>query len=71
MDRKELDVRGLKCPLPILLTRRALDQMEVGKILRVVASGAVEEFQVLAKQAKYELQFTPIENGIELLLWRN
>lgn len=45
MADKELDVRGLKCPLPILLTRRALDQIEIGKVLRVVASEAVEEFQ--------------------------
>ncbi len=72
MGRQEIDVRGLKCPLPILLTRRALDHMAPGNVLRVMASGAVAEFRAFAKQAKYELQFTTIENGdVELLLWRS
>ena len=49
---KELDARGLKCPLPILRTKKALSDMHTGQILRVAATdpGAVKDFQAFAKQ---------------------
>jgi tRNA 2-thiouridine synthesizing protein A len=49
---KELDARGLNCPLPILKTKKALSEMASGGVLRVVATdrGAVRDFQAFAKQ---------------------
>ena len=32
---KELDARGLNCPLPILRTKKSLNDMVSGQVLRV------------------------------------
>ena len=49
---KEVDARGLNCPLPILRTKKALADMLSGQVLRIVATdpGAVKDFQAFAKQ---------------------
>ena len=49
---KDLDARGLNCPLPILKAKKALAEMMSGEVLRVVAtdSGSVRDFQAFAKQ---------------------
>ena len=54
---KELDARGLNCPLPILRTKKALTGMASGQVLRVLATdpGAVKDFQAFAKQTGNEL----------------
>ena len=54
---KELDTRGLNCPLPILKAKKALSDMQSGQVLRVVATdaGSVRDFQAFAKQTGNEL----------------
>lgn len=54
---KDLDARGLNCPLPILRTKKALTDMASGQVLRIVATdpGAVRDFQAFAKQTGNEL----------------
>ncbi len=54
---KELDARGLNCPLPILKAKKALADMQSGQILRVVATdeGSIRDFQAFAKQTGNEL----------------
>ena len=54
---KNLDTRGLNCPLPILKVKKALSEMESGQILRVVStdSGSTRDFQAFAKQTGNEL----------------
>jgi tRNA 2-thiouridine synthesizing protein A len=54
---KDLDVRGLNCPLPILRAKKALAGLASGKVLRVLATdpGAVKDFQAFAKQTGNEL----------------
>jgi len=49
---KDLDVRGLNCPLPILRAKKALTELKSGQVLRVLATdpGTVKDFQVFAKQ---------------------
>ena len=49
---KELDARGLNCPLPILRARKALNEMTSGQVLRIVATdpGSVKDFEAFAKQ---------------------
>ncbi len=49
---KDLDARGLNCPLPILRTKKALAEMSTGQVLRIVATdpGSVKDFQAFAKQ---------------------
>ncbi len=54
---KELDTRGLNCPLPILKAKKALAGMISGEVLRIVATdgGSVRDFQAFAKQTGNEL----------------
>jgi len=54
---KEVDARGLSCPLPILRAKKALAEMQPGQTLRIVATdpGSVKDFQAFAKQTGNEL----------------
>jgi tRNA 2-thiouridine synthesizing protein A len=54
---KELDARGLNCPLPILHAKKALNTMQSGQILKIVATdpGSVKDFQAFCKQTGNEL----------------
>jgi TusA-related sulfurtransferase len=54
---KELDARGLNCPLPILKAKKALADMHAGELLKVVATdpGSVRDFQAFARQTGNEL----------------
>jgi len=49
---KELDARGLNCPLPILRAKKALTDMLSGQVLKIVATdpGSVKDFAAFAKQ---------------------
>jgi tRNA 2-thiouridine synthesizing protein A len=54
---KELDARGLNCPLPILKAKKALAELNSGQLLRVTATdaGSVRDFQAFARQTGNEL----------------
>ncbi|MBL8471925.1 MAG: sulfurtransferase TusA family protein [Rhodocyclaceae bacterium] len=54
---KELDARGLNCPLPILRAKKALAEMTSGQVLHIVATdpGAVKDFQAFSRQTGHEL----------------
>ena len=69
--QKELDARGLNCPLPILKAKKALAEMATGEVLRIVAtdSGSVRDFQAFAKQTGNDLveQQTVGQDFIHLL----
>jgi tRNA 2-thiouridine synthesizing protein A len=53
----ELDARGLNCPLPILRTKKALNGMSSGQVLRILATdpGSVRDFQAFSKQTGNDL----------------
>jgi tRNA 2-thiouridine synthesizing protein A len=54
---KELDAKGLSCPLPILKTKKMLGELASGQVLKVVATdpGSVKDMQAFAKQTGNEL----------------
>ena len=54
---KELDARGLNCPLPILRAKKALTELQSGQVLKIVATdpGSVKDFQAFSKQTGNEL----------------
>jgi TusA-related sulfurtransferase len=54
---KEIDTRGLNCPLPILKAKKALAEMASGQVLKVVATdpGSMRDFQAFARQTGNEL----------------
>ncbi|MBI4998284.1 MAG: sulfurtransferase TusA family protein [Rhodocyclales bacterium] len=63
---KELDARGLNCPLPILRAKKSLAELTSGQVLRIVATdpGSVKDFQAFAKQTGNEL-LSSAENNKE------
>ena len=54
---KELDARGLSCPLPILKTKKSLNELASGQVLKVVATdpGSVKDFDAFANQTGHML----------------
>ena len=54
---KEVDTRGLNCPLPILKAKKALAEMMSGQLLRVVSTdpGSTRDFQAFSRQTGNEL----------------
>lgn len=54
---RELDTRGLRCPLPLLKAKQVLRDMAVGQVLRVLATdaGSVRDFQAYAQLSGQEL----------------
>ena len=54
---KELDARGLNCPLPILRTKKSLSDMTSGQVLKILATdpGSVKDFQAFCRQTGNEL----------------
>jgi len=54
---KDLDARGLNCPLPILRAKKALAELASGQILRIVATdpGSVKDFEAFSKQTGNQL----------------
>ena len=68
----ELDATGLNCPLPILRAKKALNGLEAGKVLRIIATdpGSVKDFEAFAKQTGNELMSSAEEGGKFLFLMR-
>ncbi len=62
---KELDTRGLLCPLPILKAKKALSEMASGEVLKVVSTdpGSARDFQAFARQTGNELVSQDTANG--------
>ena len=54
---KEIDTRGLNCPLPILKAKKALTDLQSGQLLKVLATdpSSLRDFQAFAKQTGNEL----------------
>ena len=54
---RELDARGLKCPLPILRAKKLLNEMKSGDVLHIFATdpGSQKDFQAFSRQTGHEL----------------
>ncbi len=61
-----LDVKGMSCPLPIIKTRKALQGLESGKLLEVLATdaGSVADFKAFCDQTGNELVESTAEGGV-------
>ena len=62
---KELDARGMNCPLPILKTKKSLADMASGQLLKVVSTdaGSIKDMQAFANQTGNALVSSTEENG--------
>jgi tRNA 2-thiouridine synthesizing protein A len=49
---REVDARGLECPLPILRTKKTLNDMASGQVVRVLATdpASVRDFEAFTRQ---------------------
>ena len=54
---KEIDTRGLNCPLPILRAKKALADLVSGQVLKVTATdpGSVRDFAAFSRQTGHPL----------------
>jgi tRNA 2-thiouridine synthesizing protein A len=74
MALRKLDVRGAKCPIPIVKAKKEIDGMSPGDQLEVTATdpGSVPDFQGWAKTAKHavlkEQRTQTDEGGRELYI---
>ncbi len=50
--KQELDASGLNCPLPILRTKKAINGLTSGEVLKVIATdpGSVKDMEAFCKQ---------------------
>ena len=64
--QKEIDTRGLNCPLPILKAKKALAEMVSGQVLKVVATdpGSMRDFQAFSRQTGNELLKQEAEGAV-------
>lgn len=67
---QELDASGLNCPLPILRAKKALNKMDNGQILHIIATdpGSVKDFEAFANQTGNKLLESTEEGGKYLFL---
>ncbi|NOX50044.1 MAG: sulfurtransferase TusA family protein [Gammaproteobacteria bacterium] len=63
---RELDVKGLNCPMPLLKAKKALNEMAAAQRLRVFATdpGSVRDFEVFARQSGHQLLESTEAHGI-------
>ena len=63
---KELDVKGLTCPMPLLKAKKTLNDMEAGAVLRVLATdpGSLRDFEVFARQSGNKLLDSTNRDGV-------
>lgn len=64
-EDKLLDCSGLCCPLPILKTKKSIDSLESGQVLKMISTdpGAINDMNAWARQTKHELLESIAENG--------
>jgi len=66
-----LDVKGLNCPLPILKTKKALQQVEIGNILEIFTTdpGSVPDFNAFCRQTGHDLiETTELQASFRFLI---
>jgi tRNA 2-thiouridine synthesizing protein A len=61
----ELDLSGLDCPMPLLKAKKALNEMQPGELLRVIATdpGSVRDFEVFSRQSGHQLVESVVKDG--------
>lgn len=67
----ELDVTGQRCPMPLLLAKRALNGMAAGErlLVRATDQGSVRDFRVFAEQSGNRLLASETtDNGVYIHL---
>jgi TusA-related sulfurtransferase len=63
---KVLDAKGLACPMPIIKTKRAMDELSSGQILEIHATdkGAKSDLAAWAKSGGHDLLSQSEDQGV-------
>ncbi|MFW9809062.1 MAG: sulfurtransferase TusA family protein [Candidatus Thorarchaeota archaeon] len=66
---KEFDASGLRCPMPILKTKKAIQEINIGEILKVIATdiGTKKDFPAWSSRTGNEI-LELVEEG-DKLVW--
>lgn len=72
METATLDTKGMKCPLPVLKARKAMQALEAGALLRIEATdpGAVRDFAHFCEVAGHALVESSESGGVYVFLIR-
>lgn len=62
----QVDARGQKCPMPLLLAKRGLRDVPVGEVLEVLATdpGSERDFQSFQRLGGHQVITTCDEQGV-------
>lgn len=54
---KTLDTSGLSCPMPVVKTKKAMKDLEIGEILEMISTdpGSIPDMEAWARQTKHDL----------------
>jgi tRNA 2-thiouridine synthesizing protein A len=69
---KEVDARGLNCPLPILRTKKALNDLNSGQVVKIFATDphSVKDFEAFCRQTGHQLLDKSEADGAFVFLLR-
>jgi tRNA 2-thiouridine synthesizing protein A len=69
---KELDCKGLLCPLPVYQTSQAIARIGAGQVLKVECTdrGSLEDFPALARQRGLDLLSAEERDGVQTFFLR-
>ena len=69
---REVDARGLNCPLPILRTKKALNEMASGQVLRILATdpASTRDFEAFTRQTGHQLLHHEEQDGVFVFFLR-
>lgn len=63
---RQLDLKGLQCPMPIVKTAKAMKELGSGAVIQVIATdpGSVKDFAAWAKATGNELLESSAIDGV-------
>ncbi|MFQ5629620.1 MAG: sulfurtransferase TusA family protein [bacterium] len=62
---KSLDCTGLLCPMPVVKTKKAIREIEIGQVLEMISTdpGSIPDMEAWAKQTQHELLHAEKQEG--------
>ena len=60
-----LDCSGMACPMPILKTKKAIDSLQIGQVLKMIATdpGSTADIDAWTKKTGHELVASEQDGG--------
>lgn len=67
---RQVDARGYRCPMPLLMAKRALNELGAGQTLRLLATdaGSLRDFEVFSRHSGHQLLAAEAQEGVYLVV---